>query len=191
MRDTATSLVKPTCVGTELGDGARPTFERHLLTILLLEKETVVLFSNWNRLIRILLVLPHHLLLLGTGWPLHHLVWVFGAHDLRKVEGTAALAERVNAIHLLVIQGRLHNLLHPSHRHASLLHLHMLHLLGHQFLVHLQGLIQILLRAGRCPSRERNLILVLLHHLIASIAVLDHTEGLCVLAPLIRCRLGH
>ena len=61
----------------------------------------------------------------------------------------------------------------------------------YQLLVHGEGLVQVLLCAGGCPARERNLLLKLLHSGIATVTVLDHAEGLGVLASLISCRLGH
>ena len=108
------------------------------------------------------------------------------------------MVQSINTVHLLVVQRCLHIRRHRlgwAHRQAQLIHLHLLQLLVHQLGIHWQWLIQVLLGAWGSPPRKRHLITWKatrsLKHLIASITVLDHTEGLSMLAALVCRRLGH
>ena len=60
-----------------------------MVIILLLEQETVILITNWDGLLTILL-LPKYLLLLGACR--HELLRILGRHNLGEVEGAASLA---------------------------------------------------------------------------------------------------
>ena len=99
--------------------------------------------SNRDGLILILLMmllLPEHLLLL-----VHYLLRIFGRHDLGEVEGTSTLAECIDPVHPLVVEGSLSVLHGTAHWQACLIELHLLdllYLLIDHLLIHmLEGLI--------------------------------------------------